>query len=111
MENILTVCLLNGVDSDAEFQKGCQNVMKLISLLKENPKLPSEFLMNGVRKLLEQQLPDARVIDSLPTFQSTMDRSVTGRHIEGDRCPYNRGLSIAWLPIQKVLKKVLKKLT
>ncbi|HBW36776.1 MAG TPA: hypothetical protein DEF89_16320, partial [Desulfosporosinus sp.] len=74
METILSACLLTGVDSDAEFQKGCQFVIKLTSSLQKIPELPSEFLEDIVKQLIEQQLPDARVIDSLPTFQPTMDR-------------------------------------
>ena len=73
-EEIFMVCLLTGVDSDAEFQKGCQIVEKLTSLLQEIPMLPSEFLENGVKHLLKQQLPDARVINCFPAFQATMDR-------------------------------------
>ena len=74
MEKTFTVCILTGVDSDAEFQKGCQIVIKLTSLLQEIPTLPSEFLADGVKQLLEQQLPDARVINNFPTFRATLDR-------------------------------------
>lgn len=73
-EEIFIVCLLTGVDSDAEFQKGCQIVEKLTSLLQEIPMLPPEFLENGVKHLLKQQLPDARVINCFPAFQATLDR-------------------------------------
>ena len=75
-EKIFTVCLLTGVDSDAEFQSGCQIVMKIVSLLLEIPTIPSEFLADGVKQLLEQQLPDKRVIDSFPAYKATMDRMV-----------------------------------
>ncbi len=74
MEHIFTSCILTGVDSEAEFQKGCELVIKLTSLLHEIPTIPSEFLADGIKQLLEQQLPDARVITSLPAFQPTMDR-------------------------------------
>ena len=74
MEHIITVCLLLGADSDDEFQKGCEIVNKLISFIQEITTLPSELLADRVKQLLEQQLPDARVINSLPTFQPTMDR-------------------------------------
>ena len=73
-ENIFTVCLLTGVDSDAEFQSGCQIVMKIVSLLKEIPTIPSEFLADVVKQLLEQVLPDTRVIDNFPAYKATMDR-------------------------------------
>ncbi|MDR3539595.1 MAG: hypothetical protein P4L69_01300 [Desulfosporosinus sp.] len=74
MEKIFTVCILTGADSDAEFQKGCQIILKLTTLLKEIPTFPAEFLEDGVKQLLEQQLPDARVINNFPTFQATLDR-------------------------------------
>ncbi|MHB8073052.1 hypothetical protein [Desulfosporosinus fructosivorans] len=74
IERIFTVCILTGVDSDEEFQKGCQIVMKLTSLLQDTPNVPAEFLADGVKQLLEQQLPDARVINNFPVFQDIMDR-------------------------------------
>ena len=74
IDRIFTVCILNGVDSDGEFQKGCQIVMNLTSLLKDIPTLPSEFLADGVKQLIEQQLPDACVMNNFPTFQAIMDR-------------------------------------
>jgi chemotaxis protein histidine kinase CheA len=74
INRIFTVCILNGVDSDEEFQKGCQIVMNLTSLLKDIPNLPSEFLADGVKQLIEQQLPDACVMNNFPTFQAIMDR-------------------------------------
>ena len=67
VEKIFTVCLLTGIDSDAEFQKGCQIVIKLTSIFQ------SEFLMDGVKQLLEQRVPDERVINCFPAFQATMD--------------------------------------
>ncbi len=74
LEHIFTACILTGVDSEVEFEKGCEIVIKLTSLLQEIPTLPSDFLADGVKQLLEQQLPDARVINNLPTFQPLMDR-------------------------------------
>jgi len=74
IERIFTVCILTGVDSDEEFEKGCQIVMKLASLLQDIENFPSEFLADGVKQLLEQQLPDSRVINNFPTFQVIMDR-------------------------------------
>lgn len=67
VEKIFTVCLLTGIDSEAEFQKGCQIIIKLTSLLQ------SELLADGVKQLLDQRLPDVRVINSFPAFQATMD--------------------------------------
>ncbi|SHI22373.1 hypothetical protein SAMN02746098_03214, partial [Desulfosporosinus lacus DSM 15449] len=74
IERIFTVCILTGVGSDEEFQKGCQIVMKLTTLLQDIPSFPSEFLTDGVKQLIEQQLPDSRVINNFPKFQVTMDR-------------------------------------
>lgn len=74
IEKIFTVCLLSGLDSDAEFQQGCQIVIKLTSLLQEISTFPSEFLADGVKQLLEQQLPDVRIINNFPAFQTTLDR-------------------------------------
>ena len=34
---------------------------------------PSEFLEDGLRQLIEQQLPDSRVITNFPTFYETMN--------------------------------------
>ena len=73
-EKIFTVCLLSGVDSDAEFQRGSQIVAKVTSLLLGISMFPSEYLEDGLRQLLEQQLPDKRVIDNFPSFQDTMDK-------------------------------------
>ncbi|MCB8815203.1 hypothetical protein LJE72_06560, partial [Desulfosporosinus sp. SRJS8] len=74
IERIFTVCILTGGGSDEEFQKGCQIVMKLTTLLQDIPSFPSEFLSDGVKQLIEQQLPDSRVINNFPKFQVTMDR-------------------------------------
>jgi len=76
VEKVFTVCLLTGVDSDVEFQKGCQTVIKLASLLQEIATFPAEYLADGVKQLLEQQLPDIRVSNNFPAFQATMDRMI-----------------------------------
>ncbi|MFZ3131478.1 MAG: hypothetical protein WA125_10360 [Desulfosporosinus sp.] len=73
-EKIFTVCLLTGVDSEVEFQKGCQIVTKITQLLQGISIFPSEYLEDGLKQLLEQQLPDSRVINNFPTFQDTMNR-------------------------------------
>jgi len=81
-EKIIAVCSLTGVDSDAEFQSGCLITMKIASILQEIPTIPSEFLADGVKQLLEQQLPDSRVIDNFPAFQATMERMVARGYID-----------------------------
>ena len=73
-EKVFTVCLLTGVDSEAEFQRGCQIVTRVTSLLQGISTFPSEYLEDGLKQLLEQQLPDVRVINNFPLFQETMDK-------------------------------------
>jgi len=73
VEKIFTVCLLTG-DSVVEFQKGCQLIIKLTAFLRETATLSSESLADEVKQSLKQRLPDARVINSFPEFQATMDR-------------------------------------
>ena len=73
-EKIFTVCLLTGVDSEAEFQRGCQIVTKVTSLLLGLSMFPAEYLEDGLRQLVEQQLPDKRVINNFPLFQDIMDK-------------------------------------
>jgi len=73
-EKIFTVCLLTGVDSEVEFQRGCQIVTKVTHLLQGISIFPVEYLEDGLKQLLAQQLPDARVINNFPTFQDTMNK-------------------------------------
>lgn len=76
-EKVFTVCLLTGFDSEAEFQSGCQIVTKLSSLLLEIPTFPSEYLEDGIKQLVEQQLPDAQIINNFAAFQENMDRMLS----------------------------------
>ncbi|TGE32465.1 hypothetical protein [Desulfosporosinus sp. Sb-LF] len=73
-EKIFTVCLLTGADSEAEFQRGCQIVKKVTTVLQGIPTFPSEYLKEALKQLLEQQLPDVRVINNIPEFRDVMDR-------------------------------------
>jgi hypothetical protein len=73
-EKIFTVCLLTGVDSEVEFQRGCQIVTKVTHLLQGISIFPAEYLEDGLKQILEQQLPDSRVINNFPTFQDTMNK-------------------------------------
>lgn len=73
-EKIFTVCLLTGADSEVEFQKGCQIVKKLSHLLQGISIFPPDYLEDGLKQLVEQQLPDSRVINNFPTFQETMNK-------------------------------------
>ena len=73
-EKLFTMCLLTGVDSETEYQRGCEIVMKVTTLLQEIPTFPSEYLEDGLKQLLEQQLPDAQVINNYPTFLDNMNK-------------------------------------
>ena len=73
-EKIFTVCLLTGADSEVEFQRGSQIVSKVAHLLQDIAVFPSEYLEDGLKQLLQQQLPDSRVINNFPTFQDTMTK-------------------------------------
>lgn len=74
IEKVFTVCLLNGLDSEVEFQRGCQIVSKVTLLLRGISTFPDEYLEDGLKQLLEQQLPDARVINNFPSFQNLMSK-------------------------------------
>ncbi|SPF50094.1 conserved hypothetical protein [Candidatus Desulfosporosinus infrequens] len=73
-ETVFAACLLTGVDSEKEFQKGCQIVSKLSLMLQGISTFPAEYLEDGLKQLLEQHLPDAQVINNFPTFHDTLDR-------------------------------------
>ena len=73
-EKLFTVCLLTGTDSELEFQRGCEIVTKVTHLLQGISIFPSESLEDGLKQLLQQQLPDSRVINNFPTFQDTMNK-------------------------------------
>ena len=75
-EKVLEVCILTGVDSEEEFQRGCQIVTKVTSLLQGISTFPSEYLEDGLKQLLEQQIPDVRVLNNFPAFQDIMDRMI-----------------------------------
>ncbi|SHH84023.1 hypothetical protein [Desulfosporosinus lacus] len=74
IETIFTTCLLSGKDSETEYQKGCKTVGKLSSLLQGFSTFPSEYLADGLKQIIEQQLPDPRVISNFSTFIETMNR-------------------------------------
>ena len=75
-EKIFTVCSLTGADAEVEFQNGCQIVSKIANILQGISIFPSEYLEDGLKQLLEQQLPDTRVINNFPTFQDTMKNMI-----------------------------------
>lgn len=73
-EKIFTVCLLKGVDAETEFNKGCQIVTKLTMLLQSISTFPAEYLEDGVKQLIEQQLPDMRIINNFSSFHEIKKR-------------------------------------
>lgn len=75
-EKIFAVCLLTGTDSELEFHSGSEIVTKVANLLQGISMFPSEFLEDGLKQLIEQQLPDSRVISNFPTFHHTMNKMI-----------------------------------
>lgn len=73
IEKIFTVCLLSGPDADSEFFRGRQAAEKISSILQVLTDLPESTLKEGIRQLIEQRLPDPRVIDNFPQFYSLME--------------------------------------
>lgn len=75
-EKLLTASLLSGADSDFEYQKGCQLVAKLTALLQRPSEIPAEYLADGIKQIIEQQLPDSRVTSNISMFQDIMTRMI-----------------------------------
>jgi hypothetical protein len=73
IEKLFTVCLLSGSDADSEFFRGKQAAEKISSILQSLTALPEDALLGGIRQLVEQRLPDPRVIDNFPQFYSLME--------------------------------------
>lgn len=76
VEKLITVCLLQGQEADLEFARGQQAVQKIALALYEISELPPSVLSDGLRQILEQRLPDARVIENFPTFNEVMNRMI-----------------------------------
>jgi hypothetical protein len=73
-EKVFTVCLLTGIDADVEMQRGSQIVTKVSTILLGISMFPYELLEDGLRQLIEQQLPDDRVIKNFPSFFDILNR-------------------------------------
>ncbi|AFM00595.1 hypothetical protein [Desulfitobacterium sp. PCE1] len=73
VEKLLTVNLLSGNEADGEFYQGKQAIEKIAAAFQEMFDLPKELLMDGIRQLVEQRLPDHRVIDNFPDFYRLMN--------------------------------------
>ena len=75
-EKIFTACLLTGVDYEVEFHSGSEIVSKVTDLLQSISIFPPQYLKDGLKQLIEQQLPDSRVINNFPTFKDTMNAMI-----------------------------------
>ncbi|MFZ3371833.1 MAG: hypothetical protein WA131_02230 [Desulfitobacteriaceae bacterium] len=75
IEKIFTVCLLKGTEAElaVEFAKGRQLVVKVTMLLTEISSLPPTALVDAIHQLLEQRLPDQRIINNFPKFYQVME--------------------------------------
>lgn len=73
-EKVFTTCLLTGADADTELQKGSQIVTKVSKILLGISTFPANLLEEGIRQLLEQQLPDDRVIKNFPSFYDILNQ-------------------------------------
>lgn len=94
IETIFTTCILSGNDSEVEFQKGCQIVEKLTTLLQGFSTLPSEYLADGLQQIIEQQLPDSRVINNFPSFKNTMNKMLQEGMLKVINTQNNASISI-----------------
>lgn len=76
IEKLFTVCLLGGSEADSEFYKGKEAAEKISSILQKLTSLPEDALKGGIQQLVEQRLPDPRVIDNFPQFYSLMEEMI-----------------------------------
>lgn len=76
IEKLFTVSLLSGTDADSEFFQGRQAVEKVALFFQEMVDLPEEAVMDGIRQLVEQRLPDSRVIENFPNFYQLMNEMI-----------------------------------
>lgn len=73
IEKLFTVCLLSGSDADSEFYRGRQAAQKIAKILEDITGLTDETLIEGIRQLVEQRLPDPKIIGNFPQFKEYMD--------------------------------------
>lgn len=69
IESIITACSITAVDSNIEFNKGCQTVINLTSIIQEIQTQPSELLPERVKQILEQKPPEKNAIINFPASQ------------------------------------------
>lgn len=75
VEKLFTASLLVGKDADSEFAKGIQAVEKAAQVLL-SVSLDTEYLAEGLTQLVEQRLPDRRVIENFPNFPWLMQQMI-----------------------------------
>lgn len=83
IEKLFTVSLLSGNDADSEFYQGQQAIEKIALFFQEMLELPEETIRDGIRQLVEQRLPDSRVIENFPNFYQLMNDMIRA----GLQCP------------------------
>ncbi|GAB6174751.1 hypothetical protein JCM15765_42290 [Paradesulfitobacterium aromaticivorans] len=89
VEKLFATCLLTGPDADAEFQRGLKSAHKLVSALATSlASLPETEINNGVRQIIEQRLPDTRVIENFPVFYEMMERMINEAVSASVRTPF-----------------------
>lgn len=76
VEKILTYCLLSGRDAESEFISGRKLVRKLASQLLEIPGLTTPLLLDALCQLVDQRLPDPRVIENFRIFHKVKMRMI-----------------------------------
>lgn len=76
IEKLFTVSLLSGPEADSEFYRGRQAAEKISGILQSITNLPEDTLKEGIRQLIEQRLPDTRVIENFPQFYRLMEEMI-----------------------------------
>ncbi len=76
IEKLLTVNILSGNDADSEFHEGRLLVEKIAKSFQEIIDLPQEALVDGIKQLVEQKLPDHRVVENFPEFHFSMQKII-----------------------------------
>lgn len=76
IEKLFTVCLLGNSNVDSELYSGRQAVEKIAYTLQNVADLSDESLNEGIHQLIEQRLPDQRVIENFPQFYNLMEELI-----------------------------------
>lgn len=76
IEKLFTVCLLGNSNADSEFYIGRQTVEKIAGTLQKVTDLSDDTLKDGIKQLIEQRLPDPRVMENFPQFYNLMEELI-----------------------------------